>query len=105
MVQAPATNTICYPRKTRSWRAEEAGLMDGLFGRDRTTFMREEHRSQCTHRLCGLEDGLALRCFQQGNSRRHDADEGVGLDLLTAQARAARRRPQAPSPKHVESRR
>jgi hypothetical protein len=85
------------------WRAEEAGLVDALFGRDRTAFMREEHRSQCTRYQRGLEDGQALLCFQQVNSRWHDTYGGVGPGPLTAPAWVDRRPSQAPSPVHVES--
>ena len=68
------------------WLAEEAGLIDALCGRDRTAFMREKHRSQCTRYQRGLEDGHALRCFQQFNSRRHDTYGGIGPRPLTAGA-------------------
>jgi hypothetical protein len=87
------------------WRAEEAGLVDALFGRDRTAFVREEHRSQFTRYQCGLEDGQALLCLQQVNSRWHDMYEGVGPVPFTAQARVDRRPSQAPPPVHVEFRR
>jgi hypothetical protein len=42
------------------WRAEEAGLVDALFGRDRTGFMREVDHSHFIRYQCGLEDGRAL---------------------------------------------
>ena len=45
------------------WRAEDDGLMDALFGRNRTTSMSENHRSQLTRYQCGLEDGIALLRF------------------------------------------
>jgi len=87
------------------WRAEEVGLVDALFGRDRTAFVREEHRSQFTRYQRGLEDGQALLCFQQVNSRWHDTYGGVGPGPRTAPAQVDRRPSQAPPPVHVESRR
>jgi hypothetical protein len=45
------------------WRAEEDGLMDALFGRNRMASMRETHRSQLARYHCGLEDGIALLRF------------------------------------------
>jgi hypothetical protein len=83
------------------WRAEEAGLMDALCRRDRTAFMRENHRSECTRYQCGLQDGHALRCFQQFNSRWHDTYGGVGPRPLTP---ADRRPSSAPPPVHVKAR-
>ena len=87
------------------WRAEEVGLVDALFGRDRIAFMREEHRSQFTRYQRGLEDGRALLSFQQVNSRWHDTYGGVGPGPLPVPAQGARRPSQAPPPAHVESRR
>ena len=88
------------------WLAEEAGLVDALFGRDRTAVMREDHRSQFTRYQIGLEDGRALLCcFQQFNSRWHDTSGGVGPGPLTAPAQVDRRPSQAPPPVHMEARR
>lgn len=87
------------------WQMEEAGLVDALFGKDRTTFMRAEHRSQFARYQRGLEDGHALLCVQQVNSRWHDTYEGVGPGPVTAPAQVDRRPSQAPPPVHVESRR
>ncbi|TLY25101.1 MAG: hypothetical protein E6K66_04245 [Nitrospirae bacterium] len=87
------------------WLAEEAGLVDALFGRDRTASMREEHRSQFTRYQNGLEDGRALLCFDQINSRWHDTYGGVGPGPLTAPAQMDRRPSQAPPPVHVDARR
>src|ERR1700682_2419528 len=75
-------------REERSgWRAEEAGLVDALGGRDRIAFMREEHRSQFIRYQCGLEDGKALlrvrTLFPSGMTRM----EGRGLAGSTPQAR------------------
>jgi hypothetical protein len=50
------------------WRAEEDGLMDALFGRKRTTSMRENHPSQSMRYQCGLEDGMALLRFSTSTS-------------------------------------
>jgi hypothetical protein len=83
------------------WRAEEAGLVDALFGRDRTALMREEHRSQFTRYQCGIEDGLALLRLQHFNSRWHDTYGGVGPSPLTTPAWVDRRPSQAFSPVHV----
>ena len=86
------------------WRAEEAGLVDALFGRDRRAFMREEHRSQFTRYQGGLEDGqLLLRfstLFPSGMTRM----EGLGPARSTTSARVDRRSSQAPPPVQVESR-
>jgi len=86
------------------WGAEEAGLVDALFGRDRTALMRKEHRSQFFRYQCGLEDGQALLRLQHFNSRWHDKYGGVGPDPLTTPAQMDRRPLQAPPPVHVESR-
>jgi hypothetical protein len=45
------------------WRAEEDGLMDALFGRNRMASMRETHRAHLARYHCGLEDGMALLRF------------------------------------------
>lgn len=50
------------------WWAEEAGLMDALLGRDRTTFMKATHRSQLRRYLCGLHDGQTLLSLQDPKS-------------------------------------
>jgi hypothetical protein len=87
------------------WRAEEAGLVDALFGRDRTAFMREEHRSQFTRYQCGLEDGKVLlrfsTLFPSGMTRM----EGLGPARSTTPARVDRRPSQVPPLVHVEFRR
>jgi hypothetical protein len=87
------------------WRAEEAGLVDALFGRDREAFVREEHRSQFGRYQRGLEDGQALLRFQQVNSRSHDTNGGVGPGPLTTPGQRDHRPSQAPPPAHVEARR
>jgi hypothetical protein len=46
------------------WRAEEAGLMDALLGRDMTAFMKVKNRSQLPRYLCGLHDGQTLLSLQ-----------------------------------------
>jgi hypothetical protein len=86
------------------WGAEEAGLVDALFGRDRTALMREKHRSQFTRYQCGIEDGLALLRLPDFNSRWHDTYGGVGPGPLTTQAQVDSRPLQAPPPVYVESR-
>ncbi|MDZ4734548.1 MAG: hypothetical protein SGJ16_13310 [Nitrospirota bacterium] len=51
------------------WWAEEAGLEDALYGRDRTAVMREEHRAQLKRYIGGLEDGKSLlHCFMSALS-------------------------------------
>ncbi len=55
----------CTREEHEGWRAEEAGLLDALFGRDRAVFVREEHGSQLTRYQRGFEDGQALLRFQQ----------------------------------------
>ncbi len=49
------------------WWAEEAGLMDALLGKDRTTYMQATHGSQLRRYLCGLHDGQTLLCLQDSN--------------------------------------
>jgi hypothetical protein len=93
------------PDERAGWRAEEAGLVDALFGRDRTAFMREEHRSQFLRYQCGLEDGHTLLCFQQFNSQWHDTYRRIGPGLLTAPGQVDRRPSQAPPRVHIASRR
>jgi hypothetical protein len=51
------------PEEREGLWAEEAGLLDALFGRDRTAFMKAGHPSQLTRYLCGLQDGQALLRF------------------------------------------
>jgi hypothetical protein len=85
------------------WRAEETGLEDALFGRDRAAVARDEHRSQFTRYQRGFEDGQALLRFQQVNSRRHDTYGGVGSSPRTVPAQVDRRPFQTPSPTHMES--
>ena len=87
------------------WRAEEAGLVDALLGRDRTAFMREEHRSQFPRYQCGLEDGHTLLCFQQFNSQWHDTYGRIGPGLLTAPGQVDRLPSHAPPRVHIEPRR
>lgn len=86
-------------------RAEEAGLVDAFFGRDRAALVQEKHRSQCTRYQRGFEDGQALLHFHQVNSRRHDTYGGVGPGPLTASTQVDGPPSQAPSPMLVESRR
>jgi len=88
------------------WRAEEAGLVDALGGRDRIAFMREEHRSQFTRYQCGLEDGWALLRLSTSPPCGMTRMEGVGPTPITTPAWVDRRPSQAPAPVHVgESRR
>ena len=58
------------------WRAEEAGLVDALGGRDRIASMRGEHRSQFTRYQCGLADGQALLRLSALTSRGTTRMEG-----------------------------
>lgn len=88
------------------WRAEEAGLVDALGCRDRTAFMREEHRSHFMRYQCGLEDGKALLRFSILFSSGITRMEGLGQARSMTAARVDRRPSQAPPPVHVgESRR
>ena len=86
------------------WRAEEAGLVDSLFGRDRTDFMREVHRSQLMRYQCGLDDGRALLRLNTPTpwgATPHVEDMG-SVPLMTS-AQVDRRPSQAPPSVHVES--
>jgi hypothetical protein len=95
-----------FTREERAgWRAEEAGLVDALGGRDRIAFMREEHRSQFTRYQCGLADGQALLRFSTLTPSGMTRMEGLGPALLTTPARVDRHPSQVPPPVHVESRR
>jgi hypothetical protein len=93
------------PEESAGWRAEEAGLVDALFGRDRTAFMREEHRSQFLRYQCGLEDGHTLVCFQQFNSQWHDTYGRIGPGLFTATGQVDRSLSQTLPRVYIESRR
>ena len=84
------------------WSAEEAGLVDALFGRDRTTFIRAEHPSQLPRYQRGFEDGQGLLSFQQVNVRWHDTYEGVWRSPLTALDQGTRRPVQTPPPVPIE---
>ncbi len=87
------------------WRAEEAGLVDALHGRDRTAIMRREHRSQFIRYQCGLEDGQALlrvsTSIPYGMIRMNRPSQA----LVTTTARVASRSSRASRPVHEESRR
>ena len=89
------------PDERAGWRAEEAGLVDALGGRDRIAFMREKHRSQFTRYQCGLADGQALLILGASTSRGTTRMEG----LRTTPARVDGRPSQVPQPVSVESRR
>ena len=93
------------PEERAGWRAEEAGLVDALFGRDRTAFMREEHRSQFPRYQCGLEDGHTLLCFQQFNSQWHDTYGRIWARPAHGPDQVDRRPSQAPPRVRTESRR
>ena len=87
------------------WRAEEAGLVDALGSRERTAFMREEHRSQFTRYQCALEDGQVLLRLSTLTPRGMTPMDGLGPAPLTTPARVDSRPLQAPRPVHVEPRR
>ncbi|MEO5630448.1 MAG: hypothetical protein ABIQ24_11650 [Nitrospiraceae bacterium] len=87
------------------WRAEEAGLVDALGGRDRIAFMQEEHRSQFTRYQCGLEDGQALLRLSTLTPCGMTPMVGLGPAPLTTPARVDSRPLQARPPVYVESRR
>jgi hypothetical protein len=88
------------PEERAGWWTEEAGLVDALFDRDRTTFMRKEHQSQFARYERGLEDGHALLGFQQFNNRWQDTYGEVGPGPLTATTQVDRRPSQVPPPVH-----
>ena len=85
------------------WCAEEAGLVDALFGKDRTALMREVHRPQLMRYQCGLEDGRALLRLNTPTPWGTTRMEDVGSTPLMTPAQVDRRPSQAPSPTHVES--
>ncbi len=88
------------------WRAEEAGLIDALGCRDRTTFMREEHKSQFIRYQCGLEDGRALLRLSNAASCGMTYMEESGSSPFTTLAWVDRRSSRAPLSMHEkESRR
>ena len=60
-------NTVTRDERA-GWWAEEAGLLDAFLGRDRTTLMNAEHRSQFTRYLCGLHDEQGLLCSKTPES-------------------------------------
>ncbi len=94
------------PDERAGWRAEEAGLVDALGGRDRIAFMREEHRSQFTRYQCGLEDGKSLLRLSTLTLCGMTPMKRLGPAPLTTPVRVDRRPLQAPSRVHVgESRR
>jgi len=87
------------------WRAEEAGLVDALGGRDRIAFMRGEHRSQVTRYQRGLEDGKVLLRLSRSTPSGMTRMEGSSPAPLTTSTRVNSRPLQASRPVHVESRR
>ena len=86
------------------WRSEEDGLMDALFGRDRTTSMREKHRSQLRRYQCGLEDGIALLRFSTSKPWAQTGMKEPSPISLATQNWVDSRAVQALSPVPVESR-
>ena len=89
----------------KGWRAEEAGLVDALFGRDLTAFIRERHRSQFTRYQSGLEDGRALLRLSTLTSCGMTRMEGLGPTPLTTPSRVDSRPIQPTSAMYGESRR
>jgi hypothetical protein len=85
------------------WRAEEAGLVDALGSRERTAFMRGEHRSQFTRYQLGLENGQALLRLSTSTPCGMTRMEGWRPAPLTTQVNS--RPSQAPPPVYVEPRR
>ena len=85
------------------WRAEEAGLVDALGGRDRIAFMREEHRSQFPRYQCGLADGQVLLRLSTTTPSDTTGMEGGSPPPLTTRVNS--RPSQAPRPVPVEFRR
>ncbi len=86
------------------WRAEEAGLVDALHGRNRTALMRKKPHSQFIRYQCGLEDGQALLRIGTPIPRSIRV-KGQSSARLTNTARLASRRSPASRPMYVESRR
>ena len=87
------------------WRAEEEGLMDALFGRNRTTFMREKHPAQSTRYQCGLEDGMALLRFSISTPWAMTGTGGSSAITLTTKNWVdSSCSVQSPPPVHLESR-
>ena len=91
------------PDERAGWRAEEAGLVDALGGRDRIDFMRKEYRSQFTRYQCGLEDGQAILRLSTSTPCDKISMEGESPDTLTTHVNS--HRSQAPRPMYVEFRR
>ena len=87
------------------WRAEEAGLVDALGYRDRTTFVREEYRSHFARYQCGLEDGEALLRLSMLSLRGRSGMEWLRPAYSTTPTQVNRRLSQAPALVHMESRR
>jgi len=93
------------PDERAGWRAEEAGLVDALGGRDRAAFMRKEHRSHFIRYQCGLDDGRALLRLSTPRPSGMTRMKGAQAPLTTP-TWAGRHPSQVPSRVHVkESRR
>ena len=73
------------------WRAEVAGLVDALRGRDRTAVMREQHSSQFPRYQCGLEDGQTLLRLTTSTPRGMTHREGRSQAPLKTPVRVASR--------------
>ena len=80
------------------WRAEEDGLMDALFGRNRKASMRETHRAHLVRYHCGLEDGMALLRFSTSTPWAMTGREGPGPIPLATQDWVVSRPVQASPP-------
>jgi hypothetical protein len=78
--------------------------MDALFGRNRTTSMRENHPSQSMRYQCGLEDGMALLRFSTSTSWAMSGIEDPGPISFATQNWVDSRSVQTPSPVPVGSR-
>ena len=78
--------------------------MDALFGRKRTTSMRENHPSQSMRYQCGLEDGMALLRFSTSTSWAMSGMENPGPISLATPNWVDSCPVQAPSPVPVGSR-
>lgn len=86
------------------WRAEEDGLKDALFGRQRTASLRESHPSQLARYQIGFEDGMALLRFSTSTPWGMTGTEKSDTIPLTTQDWADGRPVQRVPPVHVASR-
>lgn len=87
------------------WRAEEAGLVDALRGRDRAAVMRAIHGLQFPRYQCGLEDGQTLLRLSTSLPSGMTQRDGRSQAPLKTPIRVASGLSHAPRPRQVEPRR